>query len=215
MLKGQPGQLCLPLTWTINSHHARSIWIFTHLYLHLGSRLIIIHQKKKHKNLRSGFKRFGGLLWTGGLLPLTYLPTSDRPEALPDLWVKWVVVGAMRALSRVVARLVYQCFMVLLVQHLHNNDNNNNPFFFSRTTQTSLFASSAPLSNPHLNDTTLHLAIPKYFDNKRHFRKFEQSILRQCEMSPSLHSNTNTHSAPFHSSNAGPQVLEAVYTVLL
>ena len=82
----------------------------------------------------------------------------------------------MRALSRVVARLVYQCFMVLLVQHLHNNDNNNNPFFFSRTTQTSLFASSAPLSNPHLNDTTLHLAIPKYFDNKRHFRKFEQSI---------------------------------------
>lgn len=84
----------------------------------------------------------------------------------------------MRALSRVIARLVYQCFMVLLVQHLHNNNNNNNfpSFLFSRTTQTSLFTSSAPLSNPHLNDTTLHLAIPKYFDNKRHFRKFEQSI---------------------------------------
>ena len=76
-------------------------------------------------------------------------------------------------LPRAAMHVVYQFFVVLLVQHLHS-DNNLSPFLFSTT--TSLFAISAPLSNPILNDTTVHLAVPEYFDNKRHFRKFEKSV---------------------------------------
>ena len=80
--------------------------------------------------------------------------------------------------------VVYQCFVVLLVQHLQSNSLLS--FFFSGSGSTSfpLFASSAPLSNPLLNDTVVNLVIPQYFDNKRHFRKFHESVPEKLHQIP-------------------------------
>ena len=85
-------------------------------------------------------------------------------------------------LPRAVMYVVYQCFVVLLVQHLRST--NLISFLFSRSAITPLFASSAPLSNPLLNDTVVHKVIPEYFDNKRHFRKFHESVPEKLHQIP-------------------------------